>query len=94
MLYIIIITLHCYPQIKYVVLVITRSLAFQPPTYAIGALSPSGAHYTESRLDSTVSPPRRVLLTSNGGISPFIKELMTQLQCERVPSGGAGNKVS
>ena len=67
--------------------------AMQPPTYAIGALSASGAHYTESLLDSAVSPPRRGLLTSNGGISPFIKELMTQLQCERVPSGGAGNKV-
>lgn len=36
---------------------------------------------------------RRGFLTSNGGISPFIEQLIARLGFERVPSGGAGNKM-
>ena len=37
--------------------------------------------------------PRAGLLTSNGAISPFLESLMAELKCDRVPSGGAGNKM-
>ena len=36
---------------------------------------------------------RKGFLTTNGSISPFIKNLIEQLKFERVRSGGAGNKM-
>jgi len=33
------------------------------------------------------------LLTSNGTISPFLSDVMSELNYSRVPSGGAGNKM-
>lgn len=61
-----------------------------PPTYAAGAKS---ENYVESRLDMAAVPCANGLLTSNGAISPFIANLITQLGYVRVPSGGAGNKM-
>jgi 3'-phosphoadenosine 5'-phosphosulfate (PAPS) 3'-phosphatase len=61
-----------------------------PPTYAAGAKS---ENYVDSRLDMAAVPNARGLLTSNGGISPFIANLITELNFVRVPSGGAGNKM-
>lgn len=61
-----------------------------PPTYAAGARS---ENYVESRLDVAAVPCANGLLTSNGAISPFIANLITQLGYVRVPSGGAGNKM-
>lgn len=62
----------------------------QPETFSMGAKSEG---FTESVLDfPSVSNPKG-LLTSNGGISPFIQHLITNLGFERVPSGGAGNKM-
>lgn len=62
----------------------------QPPTYAMGAAS---EQFTASNLDMAATPNPRGFLTSNGGISPFIVDLMKKLDFERVPSGGAGNKM-
>mmetsp|Transcript_21920 Transcript_21920/g.30127 ORF Transcript_21920/g.30127 Transcript_21920/m.30127 type:complete len:376 (+) Transcript_21920:32-1159(+) len=64
----------------------------QPPTYALGTLSESGNHYCESQLQSLPLPVRG-LLASNGSISPFVRELLAALHCDRVSSGGAGNKM-
>jgi hypothetical protein len=33
------------------------------------------------------------LLTSNGAVSPYLIELMREMRWERVPAGGAGNKM-
>jgi hypothetical protein len=33
------------------------------------------------------------LLTSNGTISLFLRDLMEEMKYQRVPSGGAGNKM-
>ena len=67
----------------------------QPNTWAIGAASES---FRESYLN--VAPLGKVplvnsrgLLTSNGGISSFVQNLISNLHYERVPSGGAGNKM-
>jgi 3'(2'), 5'-bisphosphate nucleotidase len=62
----------------------------QPETYAMGALS---ENFIESDLDIPANPNHRGFLTSNGGISPFIAELIKKLGYTRVPSGGAGNKM-
>ncbi len=59
-----------------------------PPTFAAGAKS---ENYIEANLDMAAVPNPRGLLTSNGGISPFIAQLITELGYERVPSGGAGS---
>lgn len=61
-----------------------------PPTYAAGA---RGEGYFESHLDVADPPATSGLLTSNGRISPFLVSLMEELEWERVPSGGAGNKM-
>lgn len=42
---------------------------------------------------STAADPAKGFLTSNGIISPFIKELIEELGMERVKAGGVGNKV-
>lgn len=62
----------------------------EPPTYSMGAASES---FVESQLDLATTPNPRGFLTSNGAISPFIAELIKKLGYERVPSGGAGNKM-
>jgi len=63
----------------------------QPPTYAAGAAS---ENYTDSVLHAPAELQNpKGLLTSNGGISPFIVALIKELSFDRVPSGGAGNKM-
>lgn len=62
----------------------------QPPTWAGGAVSEQCA---VGNLDIPAVPNPRGLLTSNGGISNFIVALIQELGFERVPSGGAGNKM-
>ena len=71
--------------------VVYRPLSSKP-TWAAGARSEG---YTDSNLSmaSKDEIDRAGLLTSNGSISPFIEELMKELDCPRTPSGGAGNKM-
>lgn len=61
-----------------------------PPTWAAGALS---EQFTASNLDMAPALNTRGLLTSNGGISSFVAKLIEELDYERVPAGGAGNKM-
>ena len=61
-----------------------------PPTWAAGA---SSEQFTASNLDMATIPNTRGLLTSNGGISSFVAKLIEELDYERVPAGGAGNKM-
>jgi len=61
-----------------------------PPTWAAGAPSEG---YAAGRLNRAKTSNNKGLLTSNGGISPFIEELLKQGSLERVKAGGAGNKV-
>jgi len=61
-----------------------------PLTYACGAASEG---YIDSALCTDGPSNPRGLLTSNGSISPFIGRLIEELGYERVPSGGAGNKM-
>lgn len=60
-----------------------------PPTFAAGC---AADRLVFSRLDFAATPSSG-LLTSNGGISPYLEALMAELQCSRVKSGGCGNKV-
>ena len=62
------------------------------PTWAAGAKSEG---YTDSNLSmaSKDESNNAGLLTSNGSISPFIEDLMKELNYPRIPSGGAGNKM-
>lgn len=62
------------------------------PTWAAGAKSEG---YNDSNLSmaSKGELDRAGLLTSNGSISPFIEELMKELDYPRTPSGGAGNTM-
>ncbi len=69
--------------------VVYRPLSRPHPTWAVGAKAES---YAASSLLS-VENGKGGLLTTNGSISPFLDSLMTQLNYERVPSGGAGNKM-
>lgn len=62
----------------------------QPPTWAAGV---PGEQWTASELDMATTPKPNGLMTSNGSISKFIERLMVELEFERVPSGGAGNKM-
>lgn len=59
-------------------------------TYATGARSEG---YYECQLNLAPTPNNNGFLTSNGSISPFIKDLIDKLGYERVLSGGAGNKM-
>ena len=63
-----------------------------PPTWAAGA---KAEKYTASELDMVPggTADAKGLLTSNGGISEWIVALMQELDYQRVPSGGAGNKM-
>lgn len=61
-----------------------------PNTYAMGAKSEG---FIQSHLDMAEVPNPKGFLTSNGGISPFIAQLIDKLAYTRVPSGGAGNKM-
>mmetsp|Transcript_3127 Transcript_3127/g.9003 ORF Transcript_3127/g.9003 Transcript_3127/m.9003 type:complete len:443 (+) Transcript_3127:3-1331(+) len=62
------------------------------PTWAAGAKAEG---YTDSKLIVASENERASagLLTSNGSISPFIEDLMKELDYPRTPSGGAGNKM-
>lgn len=72
--------------------VVYRPLSHPHPTWAAGAKEESYVASSllpvEDRADTAGS-----LLTTNGRISPFLDSLMTELNYERVPSGGAGNKM-
>jgi 3'-phosphoadenosine 5'-phosphosulfate (PAPS) 3'-phosphatase len=60
-----------------------------PPTFAAGC---AADRFVMSRLD-LAAVPSPGLLTSNGGISPYLEALMSELGVPRVKSGGCGNKV-
>lgn len=60
-----------------------------PPTFAGGCAADG---FVVSRLDRAPVPSRG-LLTSNGGISPYLEALMLELGVGRVKAGGCGNKV-
>ena len=67
-----------------------RPLTAQP-TWAMGS---SAEKYKESFLNNAESGAKtKGLLTSNGSISPFVVQMMQELQYDRIPSGGAGNKM-
>lgn len=59
-------------------------------TYATGA---SSEGFIEKELNTVSDVDQKGFLTTNGSISPFIKNLIEQLKFERVRSGGAGNKM-
>lgn len=61
-----------------------------PPTWAAGA---AGEQVVMGELDMATTPSTNGYLTSNGSISKFIVSLMSELKYDRVPSGGAGNKM-
>ena len=61
-----------------------------PNTWAAGAAS---EQFCECNLNMASVPNERGMLTSNGVISPFVAKLIEELDYERVPSGGAGNKM-
>jgi 3'-phosphoadenosine 5'-phosphosulfate (PAPS) 3'-phosphatase len=67
-----------------------RPLTHPLATWAAGA---SSENFIASHLDMAEINNSRGFLTSNGGISPFLAKLIEQLDYERVPSGGAGNKM-
>jgi 3'-phosphoadenosine 5'-phosphosulfate (PAPS) 3'-phosphatase len=83
--------------------VVYRPLSKPQSTWAVGA---KVEKYTSSSLSSLLSPQQHQkvddndidndngsLLTTNGRISPFLESIMKELKYERVPSGGAGNKM-
>lgn len=61
-----------------------------PTTWAAGAKSEG---CVLGNLDKANPPNSKGFLTSNGSISKFIGSLIAELGFERVPSGGAGNKM-
>ena len=73
-----------------------RPLSHPNPTWAAGAKDEA---YSSSSLLSTgtketiQTSEKGMLLTTNGRISPFLDSVMKELDYERVPSGGAGNKM-
>ncbi len=71
--------------------VVYRPLSQPHPTWAAGAKAESYAE--SSLLPLEKADGKGGLLTTNGRISPFLSTLMIELDYERVPSGGAGNKM-
>lgn len=65
----------------------------EPPTWAIGAKSEQIANNNLQSDININNMKANGFLTSNGGISKFIENLMIEMKYERVPSGGAGNKM-
>jgi len=69
-------------------------IVFRPipaiPTWAAGAGS---ENYVAGELDIPAVPNPKGFLTSNGSVSKFLVSLMGKMGFERVPSGGAGNKM-
>lgn len=65
------------------------------PTWASGAASEgyADAHLLKIGDDADGGTSSSGLLTTNGSISPFLSALMDELECPRIPSGGAGNKM-
>ena len=70
--------------------IVYRPLTHPLTTWAAGAKSED---FIASHLDIAQSRNLRGFLTSNGAISPFLAKLIDELDYERVPSGGAGNKM-
>eukprot|EP00596_Hydrurales_sp_CCMP1899_P008664 CAMPEP_0119043524 /NCGR_PEP_ID=MMETSP1177-20130426/23055_1 /TAXON_ID=2985 /ORGANISM="Ochromonas sp, Strain CCMP1899" /LENGTH=365 /DNA_ID=CAMNT_0007011809 /DNA_START=166 /DNA_END=1263 /DNA_ORIENTATION=+ len=70
--------------------IVYRPLTHPLATWAAGA---SSENFIASHLDMAETKNSRGFLTSNGVISPFLAKLIEQLDYERVPSGGAGNKM-
>jgi 3'-phosphoadenosine 5'-phosphosulfate (PAPS) 3'-phosphatase len=72
--------------------VVYRPIASSTPTWAAGAKSEG---YADSNLSMASADERDCagLLTTNGSISPFIGQLIKELNSPRTPSGGAGNKM-
>lgn len=76
--------------------VVYRPLSHPRPTWAAGAQSEAYASSCLQELATEPTPSGNnegSLLTTNGRISPFLEALMHELDYERVPSGGAGNKM-
>jgi 3'(2'), 5'-bisphosphate nucleotidase len=72
--------------------VVYRPITDQP-TWAAGAKS-EGYFCFELDDSATQSATSNAgLLTSNGSISPFLVSFMEEMGYERIPSGGAGNKM-
>ena len=61
-----------------------------PATWAAGC---KAENHTSGNLEFQEPPHANGLLTTNGSISKFTEVLMDELKCERVRSGGAGNKM-
>jgi len=77
--------------------VVYRPLSEPKPTWAAGAESEG---YVSSELATGTAndnndddDKKGSLLTTNGSISPFLESLIEELDYERTPSGGAGNKM-
>ena len=71
--------------------VVYRPLSQPHPTWAAGAKEES---YAASSLLSVEDESKKgSLLTTNGRISPFLESIMKELDYDRAPSGGAGNKM-
>ena len=72
--------------------VVYRPLSHPHTTWAVGAKAESYAASSLLSVDKT-NDRQGSLLTTNGRISPFLDSLMKELNYDRVPSGGAGNKM-
>ena len=69
-------------------------IVYRPiPTTTTWASGAKSENFINSNLDLATVPNPKGFLTSNGGISKFIGSLIEELGFERVPSGGAGNKM-
>ena len=80
--------------------VVYRPLSLPHPTWATGVQDEDYAicNFFGHDHDSTAAPyeghhHHGGLLTTNGPISPFISQLITTLDMDRIKSGGAGNKM-
>ncbi|MDP2437567.1 MAG: inositol monophosphatase family protein [archaeon] len=64
----------------------------EPPTWAVGCRQEG---FFQASLAPAQEGPsgKQGLLTTNGSVSPFLATLMQELGYQRVPSGGAGNKM-
>jgi 3'(2'), 5'-bisphosphate nucleotidase len=64
-----------------------------PPTWAAGAKSEGYFCFELDEWATQSTASNACLLTSNGSVSPFLVAFMKEMGYERVPSGGAGNKM-
>lgn len=71
----------------------TAGIVYRPinDTWAAGCESEG---YADGKLQLRESmSPKRLFVTSNGPISPFLEQLITKLDAVRYKQGGAGNKI-